>query len=144
MPSDDVLSHAGVVQAIEGGQAIIAVPAAGCSGCGKKSSCGVGRLAGGGDTRLVTLPAPTGLKAGQPVTLQVRQAAVNRAALQGYLVPAALLVIGAIAGDLLAAGDAGAVLGAFAGLAGGLAASRLPGIAAGRPAADFSIHFEAR
>lgn len=118
-------THPGIVQSIEAGQARIAVAVQGCASCGQQKSCGVGKLAGGGKTTLVTLPAPAGLQAGDVVTLSVAAEAVNRAALLGYLLPAALLVIGCVLGNTAGAGDLGAAAGAAAGLALGLGLVRL-------------------
>jgi sigma-E factor negative regulatory protein RseC len=136
---DDTLEHTGIVQAVDGGRAWIAIAVAGCSSCGRKSGCGVGKLAGGGRTTIVELPAPDGLQPGDRVTVGIAQSAVNRAALLGYLVPAMLIVLGAVAGDLLRPGDTGAVLGALAGLVIGLAASRIISRHSRRPSDQLSI-----
>lgn len=122
---NDSLTHSGVVQAIEAGEALIAVAVQGCASCGQKKSCGVGKLAGGGKTTLVRLPARDSLQVGDVVTLSVAQQAINRAALLGYLLPACLLVIGSVIGNTVLDGNLGAALGAVAGVAGGLLAVRL-------------------
>ena len=41
------LSHTGIVQAIEGREALVVVDTGGCSACGHGSSCGVGQVAKG-------------------------------------------------------------------------------------------------
>lgn len=115
----------GIVHRVEGGMADLAVHVGGCSGCGHQAGCGIGRLAGGGRTTRIRVPAPPGLCAGDTVELAMPTEALARAALQGYLVPAVLIVLGVVVGDLAAPGDAGAALGALAGLASGLACMRI-------------------
>ena len=110
---------------IKDGEAVIAVAVQGCSSCGQKKSCGVGKLAAGGKISLIRLPAEPGLQAGDPVTLSVDQGDINRAALLGYLLPAVLMVVGAVAGESISGRDAGAALGAFAGLLVGVLLSRI-------------------
>lgn len=116
----DRTTHHGIVQAVEAGTVVVAVAVQGCSSCGQKKSCGVGKLAGGGKTALVHLPSREGLKIGDTVTLSVGQTELNRAALLGYLLPASLLVTGSVIGNTALNSDAGAALGAAAGLATGL------------------------
>lgn len=126
MSSDPAsLAHTGIVQSIEGGQATIAVAVQGCSSCGQKKSCGVGKLAGSGKVSLLRVPAEPGMKPGDQVSLSVDQGDLHRAALLGYLVPAVLMVIGAVAGQSLTGQDFGAALGAFAGLAFGVLLGRI-------------------
>jgi sigma-E factor negative regulatory protein RseC len=121
----DNATHRGVVVSIAAGQAVIQVAVQGCASCGQKKSCGVGKLASGGKTTRVKLPARAGLQVGDTVTLSVPQAAINRAALLGYLLPATLLVIGSIVGNTVLDGDFGAALGAAVGMALGLLVVRV-------------------
>lgn len=120
MPSDDLLKHTGVVQAVHGDRATVAVAAQGCSGCGKRSACGVGKFAGESKFTLIEIAARPGLRVGENVTLEIEQGAIHRGALLAYLLPALALLGGAITGNQLA-GDAGAALGALGGLVAGLA-----------------------
>lgn len=119
--------HEGVVRSVEGREVLVAVPVQGCSSCGERSRCGVGKLAGGGKVSLVSVPVAEsrGLAPGDAVTLAADPDAINRAALLGYLLPALLIVAGAIGGDLLAHTDLAAVLGAFGGLVLGVLVTRL-------------------
>lgn len=116
----DGLSQTGRVVSVVAGEAVVALAAGGCSGCGQKSACGLGRLAGAARENLVRLPACDGLRAGDAVMLEAEGGALLRAALLGYLVPALSLVIGAVGGDAWLGSDAGAVAGAGAGFLGGL------------------------
>lgn len=115
----------GVVQSIAAGQAVIAVSVQGCAACGEKKNCGIGRLAGGGKTTLVQLPAPDGLRVGATVNLAVPAGTIERAALLGYLLPASLLAAGCVAGEAGLGGDLGAALGALGGVILGLLAAGL-------------------
>lgn len=122
----DELMHQGVIRSVDGGTALVAVPVQGCSSCGERSRCGVGKLAGGGRVSLVTVPVAgsEGLVPGDAVTLAADPDAINRAALVGYLLPALLIVAGAVGGDRFAHSDVAAVLGAFGGLVLGVLATR--------------------
>lgn len=117
------LVHNGLVRRIEGGRAFIAVATRGCSSCGHAGGCGIGKLAGNRRETLIDLPAEPGLTAGAAVSLELQEAQLTRAALRGYLLPAALLVAGAALGEQVGA-DATAALGAVIGLALGLLLAR--------------------
>lgn len=121
----DSVTHAGIVQSIADGEALVAVPVQGCASCGQRKACGVGKLAGGGKTALVRVAAYDGLKTGDAVTLSAEQGAINRAALLGYLLPALLIAIGAVVGERVGRGDGAAVLGACGGLIFGLVLTRV-------------------
>ena len=118
-------THAGIVQSIGAGEAVIAVAVQGCASCGQKRSCGVGKLSGSGTVSLIRLPASASMQVGDSVTLTVDQDAIHRAALLGYLLPAVLLVIGTVAGQSAFGSDIGAALGALVGVATGLLLTRL-------------------
>lgn len=127
MDSEPGIVHAGIVRAVSGSQAVIAVATAGCGGCGRRSGCGIAKLAPGQGETLVRLPAAgLQLAPGMAVTVEVPEASLLRAAVAGYLLPALLMLAGAVAGHL-AAGDAGAAGGALAGLALGVSITRLTG-----------------
>jgi sigma-E factor negative regulatory protein RseC len=140
------LSHRGVVQAIDGEHALVAVDTGGCSSCGHGSSCGVGQMASGRAATVLRVPAQSGLRAGDPVTVSVPVRALTASALLGYVLPALLLLVGAGVGSALGS-DLAAVLGALAGFLGAMLIGRLlvalmPGL---RPSpqleAPFSPHF---
>lgn len=108
----------GTVIALDGERATLALPRDACAGCGKR--CGIGALAAQRSPTLMTIPAPAGLALGDRVALQFSEQALLRAALLGYLLPAALLILGALLGHTALEGDLGAALGALGGLTFGL------------------------
>jgi sigma-E factor negative regulatory protein RseC len=118
----------GQVRAIADGQARVAVANAGCASCGHASGCGIGKLgaqsANGHKESLVDVPS-AGLRVGQWVTLTLDQGQLTRAALLGYLLPAILLLTGAVIGEVVGAGEPAAALGALLGLCCGLLLTRL-------------------
>lgn len=122
------LAHNGSVRRIADGQAFVAVATSGCSSCGHASGCGIGKLAGNRRETVIALPAD-GLRVGQSVTLELDEAQLTRAALFGYLLPTVLLLGGALLGEAIGAkvdaGDTLSLLGALAGLAGGILLGRL-------------------
>lgn len=129
---EKLIHHPGSVRRIVAGQALVAVAASGCASCGHGAACGIGKLAGGRAETLLALPATPGLRAGDAVQLELREAQLTRAALVGYLLPVLLIVAGALLGqalgEKLGAGgtvDGIAALGAVAGLALGLLLTRL-------------------
>lgn len=129
---EKLIHHPGSVRRIVDGQALVAVAASGCASCGHGAACGIGKLAGGRAETLLALPATPGLRAGDAVQLELREAQLTRAALLGYLLPVLLIVAGALLGqalgEKLGAGgtvDGIAALGAVAGLALGLLLTRL-------------------
>ncbi len=129
---EKLIHHPGSVRRIVDGQALVAVAASGCASCGHGAACGIGKLAGGRAETLLALPATPGLRAGDAVQVELREAQLTRAALLGYLLPVLLIVAGALLGqalgEKLGAGgtvDGIAALGAVAGLALGLLLTRL-------------------
>lgn len=129
---EKLIHHPGSVRRIVAGQALVAVAASGCASCGHGAACGIGKLAGGRAETLLALPATPGLRAGDAVQVELREAQLTRAALVGYLLPVLLIVAGALLGqalgEKLGAGgtvDGIAALGAVAGLALGLLLTRL-------------------
>lgn len=135
-----MIIHRGQVRSIVDGCAQITVATSGCASCGHVSGCGIGKLAGSRRETLIALPSIPGLAAGDAVTLELDEAQVTRAAVRGYLLPAILLVIGAILGEIVGAqvgvggtapsADTLAAHGALIGLTAGLLLARL-----GRPLA---------
>lgn len=133
---DRVISHPGNVRRIVDGQVLVAVAASGCSACGHNAGngggCSIGKLANGRNETLLALPAMPGLRVGDAVRIELREAQLTRAALIGYLLPVLLIVVGALLGqafgEKVGAGvtaDAAAALGALLGLAVGLLVTRL-------------------
>jgi len=113
------------VIAWQDGQARLALPRDACAGCGKR--CGIGHLAASRAPAEMTLPVGEKLTIGQQIEVQFDDRDLLRAALLGYLLPATLLVLGAIAGHILLEAplnDAGTALGALAGLTFGLRLAR--------------------
>lgn len=91
----------------------------GCSACHKAGSCG----AGDGRGRIQRFPNTIGARVGDHVVVRVADGTVFKSVLWAYLVPI-VLVLAAAAVGMAAAGDAGAVAGALAGLGGGWLALR--------------------
>ncbi|HET9701507.1 MAG TPA: SoxR reducing system RseC family protein [Burkholderiales bacterium] len=124
MDSEPAIAHGGIVRSVSGGRAVVAVATGGCGGCGRRAGCGIAKLAPGREETLVSVAAAgLTLAPGMEVIVEVPAASLLRAAVAGYLLPALLLLAGAVAGHA-AAGDAGAAGGALAGLAAGLSVSR--------------------
>ena len=92
-----------------------------CGSCGSRGSCS----SEGKAMRVVRMPLPADTKLGDRVSVSTSASSVALAALLGYLLPAAALLVGAIVGASQAEGDIGAVLGAGAGLFVGLLLARL-------------------
>ena len=88
-----------------------------CGGCRAQTACG------GGREHVIELAVSPQLCAGDRVSLQMPEAALNRSALLAYLLPAACTLLGALA--LSGGGDALAVLGAASGLGFGLVCLRI-------------------
>ena len=122
MPSN--ISHQGIVQSIDGHTAIVKLTVEGCSSCGKKSACGIGKLAGSSKTHLLRVPATGHEQVGDNITVSMAESELTRAALMGYFIPACSLLLGAILGDVMGGSDQMAALGAFCGLAIGILFNR--------------------
>lgn len=118
------ITHAAQVRHLADGQAVLAVATNACAACGHGSACGIGRLTGRPRERLLSLPAAD-LQLGQTVMLELDERQLTQAALLGYLLPALLLLAGAVLGEKVGAGDTAAALGALGGLALGLLLPRL-------------------
>ena len=103
-------------------------PASACSSCGTKGSCASGQ------SRAVWVEAPEGVSAGDTLKISMPERAFNTAALIGYLLPAAAMLVGA--GITAGAGDVAAAAGALAGLGLGMVLVRILGRRAAT--ADFS------
>ncbi|MFT6310978.1 MAG: sigma-E factor negative regulatory protein RseC [Porticoccus sp.] len=102
-----------------------------CGSCSAQKGCGTSLLAKLFPNRqhFVRVLAEPGqilpLEIGQEVTLEVSDSLIVKASLIMYVVPIALLLIGAAIGDTKGASDGYAILGGLIGLFGGLALVRL-------------------
>jgi sigma-E factor negative regulatory protein RseC len=125
MMSTGMIEHRGIVQRVEGGQAVVAMETAGCSSCGQGSSCGIGKMASGRPATLLTLPVSGDIKAGDMVMIALPTSRLTLSALLGYLFPAFAMIFGAWFGSLLDGSDGATALGAIAGFLGALAIARI-------------------
>jgi len=138
MPSE--LIKTGVVQSVRNGIAVVAVASGGCSSCGEKSGCAIGRLSGDKKSSLIEVATSEAVSVGDSVTLSMPQVALHRAALIGYLVPAVALLIGAILGQAFTGTDVGAATGALAGLLAGMIPGRMIGKRQSSSDSEISLH----
>ena len=120
-----MIEHRGIVQRVEGGQAIVAMETAGCSSCGQGSSCGIGKMAGGRPATLLTLPVSGDIRAGDIVSIALPESKLSLSALLGYLFPAFAMLFGAWLGATFDGSDGATALGAIAGFLGALAVARI-------------------
>jgi sigma-E factor negative regulatory protein RseC len=99
-----------------------------CGSCSARKGCGTGALAGLFGARLheVEVHNPIGARPGDEVIVGISESLLVRGSLALYLLPLLSLVAGALLGEGLApqlglrGGEAPAILGGVAGLAGGL------------------------
>lgn len=135
---DDLMTERARVLRVSGGIAWVQCETqAGCARCAAGEGCGAGLFAKLLRGRLQELPVnvPTELAgritAGDPVLLGLSVSAIQNASLLLYGVPLAGLLLGAIGGSQVLMGDAGAFVGALAGLCAGLWFARWRGAALG-------------
>lgn len=122
----DMVEREGHVVGFSGALTRVRVEAgAACGCCGSRARCGSAGSSSAAQIVELALPAGlSGLAIGDRVSVATPSANVARAALLGYLLPAACLVLGAaLAG--IEGNDTSAALGAVAGLMVGLALVRL-------------------
>lgn len=109
----------GVVRALDGEDAIVEVEQGGCGRCHEKGGCGgqhlTQMLCAGPKTYRVRNPEMLGV--GERVTVAIAAGAVRRSANLAYVLPVVAVIGGALSG-LQLGGDAGAIIGAAAGLSG--------------------------
>lgn len=118
----DHIERAGQVVGFEGEQALVRLEnASACGSCGSRGSCG----SAGRAQQVIRLPLRAGTRIGDRVTLAAPSSSVALAALAGYLLPAACLLAGAVAGAVRYDSDGAAVTGAGLGLFVGLLLVRL-------------------
>lgn len=120
-----MIEHRGIVQRVEGGQALVAMETAGCSSCGQGSSCGIGKMAAGRPATMLRVPVTAEVKAGDSVLIGLPEAKLTLSALLGYLFPAFAMLLGAWLGASLDGSDGGTALGAIVGFLAALAIARL-------------------
>ncbi|WP_265943094.1 SoxR reducing system RseC family protein [Dechloromonas sp. A34] len=120
-----MIEHRGIVQRVEGGQAIVAMETAGCSSCGQGGSCGIGKMANGRPATLLTLPVSGDIMAGDTVMIALPANRLSLSAVLGYLFPAFAMIFGAWLGSLLDGSDGATALGAIAGFLSALAIVRV-------------------
>lgn len=128
-----MIEHRGIVQRLEGGRAVVAMETAGCSSCGHGSSCGIGKLASGRPTTLLTVPVQEDVKVGDRVGITLPERQLSWSACLGYLFPAFAMLLGAGFGAALGGSDGATALGAMLGFLGALVIARiaigfLPGV----------------
>jgi len=129
----------GVVRAVHGAQAEVAVEEGGCGRCHEQGGCGgqhLSRLFASGP-RTYRVDNACGAAVGERVTIAVAAGHVRRAANLAYGVPLLAALAGAVAGNAFS-GDAGGIAGALLAFAGALLYVRfrsrgLAGDAAGGP-----------
>ena len=131
-----VIKHLGLVQRVEGGQAIVAMATGGCSSCGQGSHCGIGKLASGRATTLLPFEVGAEVRVGDQVCIVLRESCLTVSALFGYLFPAIAMLLGAWFGTTVDGSDGATALGAVAGFLAALAivrlvVRRLPGLLPG-------------
>lgn len=130
---DDMIEHAGIVESISGGRALISVATDGCDGCSHGGGCAMNKLVRSGKKTQLELPAPVGLQAGDHVVLQLPENRMVLTAVLGYLVPALAVLAGAGFGNEVYGSDGAAMLGAIGGFLVAMAFARfvlprLPGL----------------
>lgn len=121
---DGMIEHAGIVESVSSGRAVISVATDGCDGCSHGGGCAMNKLVRSGKATHLELPAPAGLQAGDHVILQLPENRMPLTAVLGYLVPALAVLAGAGFGDGVFASDGAAMLGALGGFLAAMAFAR--------------------
>ena len=111
-----MMEHTGIVEKIEAGRITVAVALDGCATCGHGSSCGMAALSRRQSAARMDFPAPSGVCAGDVVTLTLPTHQGGLFPLLGYFLPALALVIGAALGSS-GGSDGSTALGALCGFA---------------------------
>jgi sigma-E factor negative regulatory protein RseC len=130
---ENMIEHAGIVESVSGGRAVISVATDGCDGCSHGGGCAMNKLVRSGKSTHMELPAPAGLQAGDHVILQLPEDRMPLTAVLGYLVPALAILAGAGFGNEIYGSDGAAMLGALGGFLAAMAFARfvlprLPGL----------------
>ncbi len=138
---DDMIEHAGIVESVSGGRALISVTTDGCDSCSHGGGCAMNKLVRNGKSTHMELPAPAGLHAGDHVILQLPESRMPLTAVLGYLVPALAVLAGAGFGNEVYGSDGAAMLGAIGGFLAAMAFARfvLPHIPGLLPMPDIVV-----
>jgi sigma-E factor negative regulatory protein RseC len=138
---DDMIEHAGIVESVSGGRAVVSVATDGCDGCSHGGGCAMNKLVRSGKATHLDLPAPAGLQAGDHVILQLPESRMPLTAVLGYLVPALAVLAGAGFGNEVYGSDGAAMLGALGGFLAAMAFARfvLPRIPGLLPVPDIVV-----
>lgn len=135
-----MLETRAIIVRLDGAEAVVeAMQGGGCGHCDSKNGCGGGKLSALFCTQPRRFRVHNGIDArvGDEVQVSVADGALLRSALIMYMLPLALLLLGATLGASLADGvsrrDAYAVIGALFGLAAGFALARLSAPSFARP-----------
>ena len=120
-------TSARVISSAKGTALVEAASRTGCSSCHSQSSCGISGLGKyfSAGRAAIAVQCDANVGAGDELNLSMSEADFLKAGLLAYLLPSVLMIIGAGFASSLGFGDAGAVLGAAAGFAGGLLIVRL-------------------
>ncbi|HMV63438.1 MAG TPA: SoxR reducing system RseC family protein [Zoogloea sp.] len=119
------IEHRGVVRRVAGGKVFVAMETSGCASCDHGAGCGVGRLAQGQDSTLLTVRADADYKAGDAVQVTLPERGMTLFAMLGYLFPAFVMMLGAALGMAVEGSDAAAALGAMGGFLGAMLILRI-------------------
>lgn len=122
-------AHGTVIESRRGRARVEMTRPGGCASCGGSGACG---CSGGGRPTRLWAEDPLGVAPGDRVVVAVPDGTVFKAGLLVYLVPAAALLAGAVAGNALAPSlglseDLGAAALGLLAMGGALAASRFLG-----------------
>lgn len=121
----EMIEHEGIVRSVTNGMAVISVQTDGCGGCGHRSGCSMGRLAGGARRAEMTLAVGENVQPGSRVVLSLPLGRARLAGLVAYLVPSLALMVGAGIGNAGFGSDGATAIGALIGLLSGLLAGRI-------------------
>lgn len=115
--SREVSTIRAVVREIDGAEAIVEVEQGGCGRCHEKGGCGGQSLSQMlcASHKTYRVDNPGGAAVGEAVTVAIAAGAIRWSANLAYGVPILGLIVGAVAGNQIAA-DPGAVLGGALGL----------------------------
>lgn len=120
-----MIEHWGMVKGIDNGLATVVVETTSCGVCGHGGHCGIGRVAAGGHSALLNMPADKHLKVGDFVNVGLPESGLSFAALLGYLFPVLITLAGALIGFSSGGNDSATALGAAAGFIVSLVIARI-------------------
>ncbi len=122
-----ITTTARVVSMTDGVARVASTAPSSCGSCQTRSHCGVAGLGKyfSGNRQPVSVPCDTPVSEGDALQVAMSETDFLKAGLLAYLLPSLCTIIGACLADAMAYGDAGAALGALAGLASGLLLLRI-------------------